>query len=150
MTMTTPTGDAGPVAVPEIRGMRLNVYRALHNCSNGISAWFGQVTVIGIVDETDGGKITPVPDWRQSGPSDDAPPVVVVVRRRFRSVNTYPNEKHAFLRPFHPAGSTPDGHTPWYMHGGNDAGGGSLFTRAVEEVLGYPVGEVLPMHDRTA
>ncbi|MGW4241836.1 hypothetical protein [Nocardia sp. NPDC004722] len=142
---TTPDPQAETPA-PEVRGLVLTVFRGPYNATRGVTATHDKVTVIGIVDETQAEQDHPVPEWRATAPTPDAPPVVVVIKRRFSSLNAYPPELYAFLRPV-PA---PDQRPPWFMHGGNYAGDtDSRFHKALERILGYPIGAVLPVHDRT-
>ncbi|GAB2554856.1 hypothetical protein [Nocardia heshunensis] len=148
MNQHTTAAAAVPQAetpAPDVRGLVLTVFRGPYNATCGVTATHDKVTVIGIVDETQKEE-HPVPEWRASAPTPDAPPVVVVIKRRFSSLNTYPPERYAFLRPVPAPGQRP----PWFMHGGNYAGDtDSRFHKALERILGYPVGAVLPVHDRT-
>lgn len=71
----------------ELRGLTLHIYRPEHGDSSngGISSRYGRVTLVGVVTEMDGGRseMRPFPESSHvpSGPSEDAPAVVVVKRR---------------------------------------------------------------------
>ncbi|NNH73796.1 hypothetical protein HLB23_28745 [Nocardia uniformis] len=129
----------------EVLGLRVDIYRSLHGTKTGITASHDQLTVVGIVDETDGGRVLPMPLWRQSRLSTYAPAVVVHIEYRWRLDGRQPPLKYAYLTPLQLDPSEPAVY--FTAHGGNYAGGTPMLTDPLEPLLGYPPGHLLPVHD---
>ncbi|MFI1919300.1 hypothetical protein [Nocardia sp. NPDC020380] len=129
----------------QVRGLRIEVHRSLNATTTGITASHDQLTVVGLIDETSGGKVLPTLFWRLSPLSDDAPPVAVHIAYRDSSERGRPPRKYAYLAPIE---LDPDKPAILHAaHGGNYAGGGPIFTDPIEVALGYPPGLVLPVYD---
>lgn len=129
----------------EVLGLRVEVYRSVNGTQIGLTAHHDHLTVVGIVDDTTGGQVLATPQWHQSPPSADAPAVVVHIEYRYRFDGSQPPRKHAYLVPIE---LDPDKPAFYYTaHGGNYAGGTAMFTDPIEAALGYPPGQVLPVHD---
>ncbi|ATL72502.1 hypothetical protein [Nocardia terpenica] len=137
----------------DIKGLTLSVYRSAEADADftlgGITAKYDRVTVVGVLNTTDprvNGTIVPVAEWRANPVRDDAPPVVVVVRRAGIWRN---GEREAHLEPVE---LTDDGRIhrrPGTAHGGNFAGNGaSQFRQVLSALLEYPAPDVLRVHDR--
>ncbi|NKY53887.1 hypothetical protein [Nocardia vermiculata] len=133
-----------------VKGLTLHVYRnaaaEMDHTNGGITATATRVTLVGISVEDLGGEVTRLPDWQVSTPTEDAPPVVAVVNRRWNGTARY-----AFLAPAEirdneiqrpPAGR--------YMFGGNYAAThDSRFRNALSYYLNNEGPDVLRVHDRT-
>jgi hypothetical protein len=135
-----------------VKGLRIDVYRNAAeriDCTlNGVTAAHETLTLVGVIDASgpDMPAFAPVPEWRVSAPSPDAPPVAVVVEQGWRATG----DRYAFLVPVvvRPNGTVArrPGHA---MHGGNFAGtGDSRFARVLRRVTGYENPGVLRVHDR--
>lgn len=119
------------------RGLHVNVFRspAIGDCTlGGVSATHDGLTIVGILDETQGGTIaTPMPDQcRAHTVSDNAPAVWLVKQNPCGRIDWY-------LRP---VASTP-GRSGKPMMGGNLA---YTSDSRLSAIVGNRAG--LPIHDR--
>lgn len=128
----------------EVLGLRVDVYRSLNGTRTGITASHDQLTVVGLIDQTNGGQVLATPWWRQSPLSATAPAVAVYIEYRYRT-DGRPPQKYAYLTPLELDPDKPAGF--YTAHGGNYAGGSAMLTDPIEPLLGYPPGHVLPVHD---
>lgn len=130
-----------PADLRKEKGLPLNVKRVRNANLNGITSRYDRVTLIGILDESrmtvaqmSGAPFSfaPLPlHWRSHAPSADRPPVVLVKRNVFGSVDWS-------IRPLLEG---EDGR--WFMNGGNYVENNTY----LNELTGG-VRDDLPVHDR--
>lgn len=140
MTTATPTA---------VKGLTLHVYRDASaesdHTNGGITATAARLTVVGLTVQDLGGAVTPIPDWRVSPPTEDAPPVVAVIQRRWPGTGYT-----VYLAPVEiDNGIIRYSSGRMYMFGGNFAAThDSRFSDALAAQLGYRP-DAVRVHDRT-
>ncbi|MGN2642308.1 hypothetical protein ACTD5D_40295 [Nocardia takedensis] len=134
---------------PAVKGLLLFVYRnadsEIDTTHGGITAAADRVTLVGILTEESDGAITRVPEWRVSMPTEQAPPVIAVVKHRHARP-----QRHAFLVPVEIRdGQIQTPPTGRFMFGGNYAATtDSRVPTVLTDHLHQHGPEILPVHDR--